>query len=168
MHHEADPLCVSGLHPAKRSRGAAPPLLLREERLLPPEKRKCLPSRVTEAAVDRFGLEQGTALPLVRVASLAVSTAPSAASSRCRPGAREKCDSQSNQASASACGETPAVNRAIMLRPTRSMVSNEGRLTTGDEGRGHGPGEAPERAGQRASSELARSSENTPAAHPAE
>ena len=41
-------------------RGAAPPLLLCEERLLPHDKRKRLPGRITEAVVDRFGLEQGS------------------------------------------------------------------------------------------------------------
>jgi hypothetical protein len=70
----------------------------------------------------------------------AKATAANPTSSTCRPGARKKCDSQSNQAAASACGEMPAVNRAIRLRPTRSRVSNEGRLTTGGGAGGHGLG----------------------------
>jgi len=59
MHHEADPLGVSGLHSTERPRGAAPPLILYEESLLPPEKWERRPGRVIEAMVDWFGLEQG-------------------------------------------------------------------------------------------------------------
>ena len=80
-----------------------------------------------------------------KCASRAASIAAAIASSSWRPGARARCDAQSNHASASAWGETPCVNRAVMARATRSKVAKDGRdrLSAAPVAVGGGGREAP-------------------------